>query len=180
MIPQPALSFVLLFPITEENESLKIQEDNDESYVPDNVWFIKQTIGNACGTIAILHSIANNQDQIKLEQDSFLSKFLKKSENLNPQERANLLENDDEIVEKHEKNATESTLDTGDDTDIHFVAFIEKDGKIFELDGRRSKPQYRGETQNFLTDTAAICRARMQLNPRSWTKFSALALVGKN
>ena len=30
-----------------------------------NVYFMKQTIGNACGTIAILHSIANNTDVLK-------------------------------------------------------------------------------------------------------------------
>ena len=30
------------------------------------VFFMKQTIGNACGTIGIIHSIANNTDKIPL------------------------------------------------------------------------------------------------------------------
>ena len=30
-----------------------------------NVYFMKQTIGNACGTVAIIHSIANNTDVLE-------------------------------------------------------------------------------------------------------------------
>lgn len=181
MIPKPVLAFVLLFPITNENEVIKQEEDESESIVPSNVWFIKQTIGNACGTIAVLHSVANNLQQIKLQsQDCFIARFLKQAEHLDPSARATLLEDDKEIGEKHEESASESTLDASVDTDVHFVAFIENEGRIFELDGRRSKPQYRGDTDHFLTDVAAICRARMALNPNDWIKFSAMAFVGKS
>ena len=27
---------------------------------PDNVFFLKQYVGNACGTVGLIHSIANN------------------------------------------------------------------------------------------------------------------------
>ena len=30
-----------------------------------DLFFVKQTISNACGTVAIVHSLANNQDKIK-------------------------------------------------------------------------------------------------------------------
>ena len=29
------------------------------------MYFMKQTIGNACGTVAIIHSIANNTDVLE-------------------------------------------------------------------------------------------------------------------
>lgn len=33
---------------------------------------MKQTIGNACGTVAIIHSIANNTDVLELGKDQYL------------------------------------------------------------------------------------------------------------
>ena len=34
--------------------------------VPSDIFYMKQTIGNACGTIGLLHAIGNSQDRIKL------------------------------------------------------------------------------------------------------------------
>ena len=33
----------------------------------DKVFYMKQTISNACGTVALMHSVANNTDTIKLK-----------------------------------------------------------------------------------------------------------------
>ena len=42
-----------------------------------STYFIRQTIGNACGTVALVHALANNKDDIqfdgKLEIKSSLS-----------------------------------------------------------------------------------------------------------
>ena len=49
--------------------------------VSPNVYFMKQTIGNACGTVAIVHSIANNMDVLELVGKSYFEQghlFLKK------------------------------------------------------------------------------------------------------
>ena len=35
------------------------------------MYFMKQTIGNACGTVAIVHSIANNTDVLELVGKSY-------------------------------------------------------------------------------------------------------------
>lgn len=53
---------------------------------------MKQTIGNACGTIGILHSLANNLDVLKIEKDSTLAKYFAETQNKTPKERAELLE----------------------------------------------------------------------------------------
>lgn len=34
--------------------------------VPDNVFFMKQKIGNACGAFALLHSVAQNADKLEI------------------------------------------------------------------------------------------------------------------
>lgn len=45
----------------EEEEKLKNQRQD----VSPNVYFIKQTIGNACGTIGLIHAVANNKAHLE-------------------------------------------------------------------------------------------------------------------
>ena len=51
-----------------------------------------QTIGNACGTVAMIHAVANTQVQL---DDGFLKTFLEATKDLSPAERAKFLETDD-------------------------------------------------------------------------------------
>lgn len=44
----------------EEEEKLK-----DQPQVSPDIYFIKQTIGNACGTIGLIHAVANNQAHLE-------------------------------------------------------------------------------------------------------------------
>jgi hypothetical protein len=37
-----------------------------DAAVPEQLYYMKQTIGNACGTIAMLHSIGNNRQRLQL------------------------------------------------------------------------------------------------------------------
>ena len=50
-----------------------------------------QTISNACGTVAMIHAVANNLDAIKLE-DGFFKTFLDQTKEMSPAERAKHLE----------------------------------------------------------------------------------------
>jgi ubiquitin carboxyl-terminal hydrolase L3 len=65
MVPQPVLAVLLLFPCSNNYEQFKAEEEARltklEQNISPNVYFIKQTIHNACGMIALLHSIANNE-----------------------------------------------------------------------------------------------------------------------
>ena len=54
-----------------------------------------QTIGNACGTVAMIHAVANTQVQL---DDGFLKTFLEATKDLSPAERAKFLETDDVSV----------------------------------------------------------------------------------
>lgn len=61
MIPQPCKAFILLYKITETAEKLRSEEEEglkDDKRSEKPFW-MKQTIGNACGTIAIIHALAN-------------------------------------------------------------------------------------------------------------------------
>ena len=70
MVPRPVLAVLLLFPINEAEEAFKDQQnariEAGTQPKPENVFIMRQTIGNACGTIGLVHSIGNNLDSIEL------------------------------------------------------------------------------------------------------------------
>jgi pantothenate kinase len=60
------------FPHHHHNNQLKdekkLQQEKLLSQSPDpSIYFVKQLVGNACGTIAVVHAIANNLQKIQLE-----------------------------------------------------------------------------------------------------------------
>jgi ubiquitin carboxyl-terminal hydrolase L3 len=63
-VPRPAYALLLVFPVSETYEKFRHQEDSSreiyEGYGPDEevIWY-KQTIGNACGLIGLLHGVSN-------------------------------------------------------------------------------------------------------------------------
>lgn len=71
-----------------------------------SVYFMKQTIGNACGTVAMIHSIANNLDTIHLE-DGVLKTFLSETSSGTPEERAGKLEDNASVCNIHDEVARE-------------------------------------------------------------------------
>ena len=85
---------------------------------------MKQTVSNACGTVALLHCVANAQryqtpstfmfkpllsstGRLQLVPGSPLQVFLEATAGLTPEERADRLENDAEIVRVHDEAARE-------------------------------------------------------------------------
>lgn len=44
-----------------EVEELKLLDEGQQ--VSDNIYFVKQFVHNACGTMALIHSVANNRDK---------------------------------------------------------------------------------------------------------------------
>merc|ERR1712107_391751 len=69
-----------------------------------------------------------------------LQLFLEATRHLTPKERADRLENDSEIVRVHDEAAREGQTaapNLADQVDHHFVALLEVEGALWELDGRR-------------------------------------------
>ena len=70
-LPSPVVAMILLFPINDKYEAFRRQEEEEVKAngqnVSPKVYFMKQTIGNACGTVALLHSIINNKDHIPID-----------------------------------------------------------------------------------------------------------------
>ena len=139
-LPRPMNAIILLFPI---NNFFDTAKDSDtlelpESVAPPVIWF-KQTVRNACGLYALLHSLSNNRNL--LTKHSILDKFLEANKRENGLYNDNAT--DDFIVsinELYNENSTQGQTEAPDasaEVDLHFITFIEHKGKIYELDGRR-------------------------------------------
>lgn len=64
-VPRPVHALVLCFPVTKIYEDYRIEQDkgkelymNQHPVDGDVIWF-RQTIGNACGTMGVIHSVFN-------------------------------------------------------------------------------------------------------------------------
>ncbi|PPD83528.1 hypothetical protein GOBAR_DD19544 [Gossypium barbadense] len=167
MVPQPVLAVLFLYPITSQD-------------VSSEVYFMKQTVGNACGTIGLLHSVGNITSEIKLQEGSFLDRFFKSTATMDPLERAAFLEKDGEMEVAHTVAATAGDTEASDDVDTHFICFTCVDGQLYELDGRKSGPISHGSSSRstLLQDAAKVIKGMIQKNPES-LNFNVIALTKK-
>eukprot|EP01114_Cavostelium_apophysatum_P017900 TRINITY_DN5410_c0_g1_i1.p1 TRINITY_DN5410_c0_g1~~TRINITY_DN5410_c0_g1_i1.p1 ORF type:complete len:258 (-),score=34.26 TRINITY_DN5410_c0_g1_i1:28-732(-) len=185
MVPKPVIAVLLLFPITdtvvkgEKEEQDRIKEKGQN--LSNKLWFMKQTIGNACGTIGVIHSLANNQDRISLAQGP-LKEFFDQTASMDPALKATALEKADKLAEVHEENAKEGQTQAPsleDDTNLHFVAFVEKEGQLYQLDGRKPYPINHGpvDSDTLLEDAVKVIQKDFIERDPDQVNFSMLALA---
>jgi len=183
MVPKPTVAVMLLFPITDKYETYAKEEAGKAGHqdTPAGVYFIKQNIGNACGTIAIIHALANNETRMDLGSGCF-KKFLDLSKAAKPEERADILAKDDDMMQAHESSAVEGQTKAPPrdaKVDLHFITFVNVNGTLYELDGRKPYPIAHGPTTDdtLLKDAAAACKKFIEREPENHN-FTALAISG--
>ncbi|CAL5359775.1 unnamed protein product [Camellia sinensis] len=169
MVPRPVLAVLFLYPITPQSEEERILQDSVKKEHNDRVYFMKQTVGNACGTIGLLHAVGNVTSEIKLLEGSFLDRFYKSTAAMDPLERAAFLEKDREMEVAHSVAATAGETEASDNVDAHFICFACVDGQLYELDGRKSAPISHGPSSpsSLLQDAAKAIQGMIQKNPDS-------------
>ncbi|KAJ9147663.1 hypothetical protein P3X46_029798 [Hevea brasiliensis] len=180
MVPKPVLAVLFLYPITQQSEEERMRQEGVKKEHGSKVYFMKQTVGNACGTIGLLHAVGNINSDIKLLEGSFLDKFFKSTAKMDPLERAAYLENDREMEVAHSVAATAGDTEASDNVDTHFICFACVEGELFELDGRKSGPISHGASSpsNLLQDAAKVIRNMIQKNPDS-LNFNVIAISKK-
>ncbi|KAK2120139.1 Ubiquitin carboxyl-terminal hydrolase isozyme L1 [Saguinus oedipus] len=80
-----------------ENFRKKQIEEVKGQEVSPKVYFMKQIIGNSCGTTGLIHTVANNQVKLGFEEGSVLKQFLFETEKLSPEDRAKCFEKNEAI-----------------------------------------------------------------------------------
>jgi len=181
IVPQPVHAVLLLYPLNDESEAVKAsQEDAMKGQKqPEGVYFMKQLVGNACGTVALMHAVANCRDRISLEDGEF-KQFLDKTSAMTPDEKGAALCSFEALGTFHAECAQEGQTEAPDKDqklDTHFIAFVLINGHIYELDGRKSHPIDHGTSthEDFLGDTAVVVKTFMERDPNS-QRFAVLAL----
>ncbi|KAH7107835.1 cysteine proteinase [Auriculariales sp. MPI-PUGE-AT-0066] len=202
MVPRPVQAVLLVFPITDALETARkevdarISVEGGQPAVDPTIIFIKQTIGNACGTIALLHAILNTE--VTLGPGSALSKFQDAVMNKTPTERGKLLEQTSIFATIHSEMAKQgqSEIPRDNKTDLHYVAFVlapeppagdttgqeartDSPGlRLIELDGRRPVPVDHGPAEEgSLLEAVANVVKETYVGKSSSLQFSMIALA---
>ncbi|KAJ4414427.1 hypothetical protein N0V82_007934 [Gnomoniopsis sp. IMI 355080] len=154
-IPRPAHALLVIIPLTKAwDEERKAEDANKEDYTGAGegepvIWF-KQTIGNACGSIGLLHSVINGPASKYILPGSDFEKLRRDAIPLKMDERAQMLYDSQSFEDAHAAVANlgdtvPPTPEVGHHVGGHFVSFVKADdGNIWELEGSRKGPINRG------------------------------------
>lgn len=130
-VPSPCCAMMLLFPLTQQHEDFRSKQSVGDC---KDVYFLKQTVVNSCGTVGLVHAVANNQDSIDFDNNSALKKFLEATSGMSPAERAKELEQNKAIQETHDAVADEGQCrPEADKVNFHFITFVNVNGRLYEL-----------------------------------------------
>ncbi|KHN97772.1 ubiquitin hydrolase L3 [Metarhizium album ARSEF 1941] len=157
-IPRPVYALIFIAP-SEMQTAVRRQDGLPKSVAnggltydqsgPDEpvVWFL-QTIGNACGLYALVHSVANGDARQFVSKDSVLARLIETAVPLRPHERAKGFYDNQQLEEAHMRAARLGSS-RAPPADVHaghhFISFVKgTDGHLWELEGTADGPIDRG------------------------------------
>ena len=192
LIPRPVLALLVIIPLTPTWHEARTAEDKDKPEYAGHgegepvIWF-KQTIGDACGSIGLLHCLLNTSASKHIKPGSPLDQIRASALPKSMWERAKVLEDSDAFEKAHADAAklgdTPST--SGEHRGQHFVAFVKaEDGHLWELEGDRRGPLDRGPLgpEDDVLSSAALEKGvgrlmRIESEKGGDLRFSAIALA---
>jgi ubiquitin carboxyl-terminal hydrolase L3 len=189
-VPRPAQALLLVAPLTDSLKSLRDEDDKAQAKTgaidaTKTLW-AKQTVRNACGTMAVLHALLNSPST--LARDHAFAKFAAAFENQSPDARIKAIETSTLIHDAHSEVASQgqsAVIDAEEEVTLHFIAFVknERTGHLVELDGTRNGPVDHGlldEDEDILSPKAAAVVQALMKRAASESEdinFSLCALV---
>eukprot|EP01006_Ploeotia_vitrea_P048251 TRINITY_DN67210_c8_g9_i1.p2 TRINITY_DN67210_c8_g9~~TRINITY_DN67210_c8_g9_i1.p2 ORF type:complete len:313 (-),score=44.09 TRINITY_DN67210_c8_g9_i1:1028-1966(-) len=155
-------------------------QDNSEEF--PQVYFAQQKISNACATQALINILLNCTDKVDI--GGTLKSFLEFTQGLDAETRGIAIGNSEEIRQahnafaRHQNFTFEEKIAKDDDDVYHFIAYIPKDGCVFELDGLKKGPVLVGEyaADNWLEIANSAIQQRISGYKTGEIHFNLLAL----
>jgi len=185
MVPETCVAVTLLFRTSDAIRKFKEEqraklEASGQTLSPELV-YLKQYVGNACGTIACLHSLTNSAEAMGVDGSSAAGRFLESIRGKTPQEAGGLLADASELHQASETSAAggqTAAPEATADVDAHFIAFVEKGGDVYELDGAKAFPVNHGPAGGKLLEAAAkVIKANFMDQDPDSIHFNMMALV---
>lgn len=180
MILQPCLGLMFIFPITENSEKHRAEEKakitTEGQKVDDSLFYMHQYARNACGTVGVFHILGNLPEAQKslLVEDGKLAKFFKECEGKTYEERGKIFKGSKAVKESHAEAVVKGDTDVTEhenNVDHHFISFVQHNGSLYELDGRKAFPINHGATtqETFLRDACNAAQQFMNRDPDQQT-----------
>lgn len=185
MVPPTCVAVTLLFQCSANvatfNREQKAKIEAQKQNVSKDLVYLKQYVGNACGTIACLHSLANNHKVLGLSPTSPAGRFITAISGKNPDQAGEMLADASDLHRVSEASAAggqTAAPAASAGVDCHFVCFVEKDGDVYELDGTKGFPINHGPSKGeFMKAVAEVVKTSfMAVDPES-IHFNMMALV---
>ncbi|KAL4916000.1 putative ubiquitin carboxyl-terminal hydrolase isozyme L3 [Aspergillus aurantiobrunneus] len=146
------------------------------------IW-MKQTIGHACGLMALLHVVFNLERGRYVRPGTAIDALHQQAILLAPTERAQLLYDSSFLEAAHMDAASRGSSNAPsprDDNHHHFLAFVRKDGNVWELNGGMNGPLFRGvlgEREDLLSERGLELTAQDFLIAAEQTGCDGMSLV---
>ncbi|KNC45967.1 ubiquitin carboxyl-terminal esterase L3 [Thecamonas trahens ATCC 50062] len=146
-LPQPVMAVLLCRPSGLNKVDRPDPESvyGDDGAPADPPFYMTQIdeLGNACGTIAMVHALANTVSALDLADDSILRGFLDSVAEATPLVRGETFAANERIRSLHNGTASQGqSAQPESEASIaaHFICFAFHDGILYELDGRKPGP----------------------------------------
>jgi ubiquitin carboxyl-terminal hydrolase L5 len=179
---------IFLFQWTQPNAVAKKKEALPEDQVPEGLFFAHQVTTNACATQAILSVVLNTPPE-QVELGPTLSEFREFTASFPPSLKGVSISSSEPIKKAHNAfGRTDAFLNDGkfvsssrsSEDVFHFVAYIPKDNKVYELDGLQTGPIVVGDYDGAANPTSWLSVARTAIQERMTgdaIKFNLMAVV---
>jgi ubiquitin carboxyl-terminal hydrolase L3 len=156
MVPRPALAVLLLFPMTKANSEFRKEQELDLTnrrgeleLLEQGLFFTKQYVPNACGTIGLMHAVLNamKTGMVTVKEGAWLDRLLKAIEagSGESDDIGAMLEEDEELEVAHGEGAAAGQSNQPSEVNLHFICFVHHNGYLFELDGTKKWPVCHGD-----------------------------------
>ena len=145
-VSEPCLGLIFLYPFSQV-EAHKRRRGREKGKAAEGVWFMDQTIGNACGAVALMHTCMNTMTQVS-KGSSKLAEFASDAKGASARERGKLFGN--AMRDLHDGLAGQGQTEApkpNADLDFHFISLVAVDGTLYELDGNNDGPVDCGNIQ---------------------------------